>query len=302
MHQPHNPPATLSDTLARIHPLQHHRLTRESTKTFWIEGIRQFMQAADAGFTFEAIIHSRLLLKSSMVRHAIARLTATGVSHLRVTPEQFRKISVTERASGIGAIVKQRWTPLHRADATRGLCWLVLESVRSAGNLGTVFRTAEATGVAGVIFLDHTADPYNLPVVRASMGGIFHLQLIRATHGHFRRWASFHRVRVLALTPRGQELWTTTKPPTASPPPPAVIKGAVIKGAMTGTIMTARLSAPLAVMIGEERQGLSDRALAMADERIRLPMSGRADSLNLGVAAGVMMYELVRRRLTAAPR
>jgi len=66
--------------------------------------------------------------------------------------------------------------------------------------------------------------------------------------------------------------------------------------------MTARLSAPLAVMIGEERQGLSGRALAMADERIRLPMSGRADSLNLAVAAGVMMYELVRRRLTAAPR
>jgi TrmH family RNA methyltransferase len=301
MHQQHNSPAaTLSDTLARIHALQRHRPTRQSTQTFWIEGIRQFMQAADAGFQFDTIIHSRLLLKSSMVRHAIARLTATGVSHLRVTPEQFRKISVTERASGIGAIVKQRWTPLHRADATRGLCWLVLESVRSAGNLGTVFRTAEATGVAGVIFLDHTADPYNLPVVRASMGGIFHLQLIRATHGHFRRWASFHRVRLLALTPRGQELWTTTKPPTASPPPPAVIKGAAIMG--PDPIMTARLSAPLAVMIGEERQGLSDRALAMADERIRLPMSGRADSLNLGVAAGVMMYELVRRRLTAAPR
>jgi TrmH family RNA methyltransferase len=277
MHSPHNPPASFAHTLARIRSLQHHRDSRESSQTFWIEGVRQLMQAADAGFCFDTIVHSRLLLKSSIVRHAVDRLTAAGAAHVRVSPEQFRAISVTEHASGIGAIVKQCWTPLHHTDAARGLCWLVLESVRSAGNLGTVLRTAEATGVAGVIFLDHTCDPYNLPVVRASMGGIFHLQLIRTTHGHLRRWANRHGVRLLALTPGGDDMWA-------------------------GEGVASIAPAPVALLIGEERQGLSARALAMSDQKIRLPMTGRADSLNLGVAAGVMMYELMRRRLTATPR
>ena len=255
MHSSHNSSAaaSLTSVLAAVRSLQHHRPARESSKTFWIEGVRQFMQAADAGFTFDTILHSRLLLKSSLVRHAIERLATHGASHVRVSPEQFRAISVTEHASGIGAIVRQKWTPLHQADASRGLCWLVLESVRSAGNLGTVLRTAEATGVAGVIFLDHTCDPYNLPVVRASMGGIFHLQLIRTTHGHLRRWANHQRVKLLALTPHGDELWATADAGAAPPPP---------------------VASPLAVLIGEERQGLSARALAMSDEKIRLPMTG----------------------------
>ena len=274
------PAVSAAHVLARIRSLQHHRAARESSRTFWIEGIRQFMQAAEAGFRFDTIVHSRLLLKSSLVRHAIDRMAAGGVAHIRVTPEQFRGVSVTEHASGVGAIVRQRWTALHQADAAHGLCWLVLESVRSAGNLGTILRTAEATGVAGVILLDHACDPYNLPVVRASMGGIFHLQLVRTTHGHLRRWANSHRMKLIALTPSGEDLWRT---PNAF-------------------AIAACDPSPLALLIGEERQGLSARAMAMSDLKIRLPMTGRADSLNLGVAASVMMYELVRRRATAAPR
>src|SRR6185503_18156950 len=119
MHSSHNSSAaaSLTSVLAAVRSLQHHRPARESSQTFWIEGVRQFMQAADAGFCFDTIIHSRLLLKSSIVRHAVDRLAAEGAAHLRVSPEQFRAISVTEHASGIGAVVKQRWTPLHRADA-----------------------------------------------------------------------------------------------------------------------------------------------------------------------------------------
>jgi len=116
------------------------------------------------------------------------------------------------------------------------------------------------------------------------MGGIFHLQLIRTTHGQLRRWANSHNVKLIAMTPHGDDLWRSAHAAEASPPP------------------SSPQSSPLAILVGEERQGLSARALAMSDERIRLPMSGRADSLNLGVAASVMMYELVRRRVTAAPR
>ena len=261
-----------ASTFSRIRALQTHRSYRDSTQTFWIEGVRQFMQAADADFQFDTIVHSRLLLKCAAARKRVQQLAERDARRIAVTPEQFRAVSITERASGIGAIVKQRWTPLYRADPRRGLCWIVLETVRSAGNLGTVLRTAEAAGVAGVIFLDHACDPYNLPVVRASMGGIFQLQLVRATHVHLRRWASASGVTLVALTPHGDDLWSCDPCPSAP---------------------------PTALLIGEERKGLSARALAMCDRRVRLPMFGRADSLNLGVAAGVMMYELLRRRRIA---
>lgn len=294
-----NSPASVPHTLARVRSLQRHRGSREASQTFWIEGVRQFIQAAEAGFTFDTIVHSKVLLTNGWARKWIGRLSAAGARRVGVTPEDFRGVSLTERASGVGAIVRQRWTPLDRADAARGLCWLVLENVRSPGNLGTVLRTAEATGVGGVVFLDRACDPYNVHVVRASMGGIFHLQLVRTSHGHLRRWADGRGARFLALTPHGEDLWASvssaaevnapsTLAPASSPP-------------------ASPASAPVALLIGEERKGLSPRAIAMSDEKVRLPMVGRADSLNIGVAAGVMMYELVRRRLaataaTAGPR
>src|SRR5688500_17372452 len=103
MHSPDNSFPSLAHTLARIRSLQHHRPSRETAQTFWIEGVRQFLQAADAGFDFDTILHRRLLLKSSIVRQQIDRLAARGAARVRVTPEQFRAVSVTEHASGIGA-------------------------------------------------------------------------------------------------------------------------------------------------------------------------------------------------------
>lgn len=267
MHEHHTPAESVRQALARVRSLSQ-RHVRHASGRFWIEGIRQFVQAADAGFEFEAVVYSRVLLKSSLAGMMVRRLAARGVRRVAVSPEEFRSVSTTDRASGVGAIARQRWSPLGAAAAQHGLCVLVVEDVRSAGNLGTILRTAEATGVGGVVFLSPRCDPYDPAAVRASMGGVFHLRLIRSEHARLRRWADAHGLRVVGLSPDAGRAWT----------------------------QLPQDAARVALLVGEERRGLTGAGRAICHETVSLPMSGRADSLNVGVATGVMLYELVRRK------
>src|SRR5204862_6830934 len=114
--------------------------------------------------------YSPILLKHDLAEKRIRHLRRAGVPSTALSPEQFRSISLAEHVSGVGAIARQRWTPLNRASPFRGLCWLVVESLRSPGNLGTILRTAEATSVSGVIFLSSACDPFVPGVIPASMG------------------------------------------------------------------------------------------------------------------------------------
>jgi TrmH family RNA methyltransferase len=254
--------------LGWVRTLQQSRGARDREGRFWVEGVRQFVQASDAGYSFDTVVLSRVLLRSSLADMLARRLRRSpGVRTVRVTPEEFRRVSITERASGIGAVVRQRWRPLEQAKGMCGSCWLIVEDLRSAGNLGTILRTAEATGVGGVIFLSGGVDPFDPVVVRASMGGLFHLQLVRSTAAEVRGWAKREGVRLVGLSPRAERLWTE------------------VEG-----------SGPVGLVVGGEREGLSRCVMEMCDERVRLPMVGRADSLNVAVAAGVMMYEVVRRK------
>ena len=261
------PAASVQQVLKHVCGLQNSRTVRERTGQFWAEGVRQFVRAAEAGLQIETIIHSRILLKHELAQTLVRRLATSAIECVTLTPEQFRSISIAPHASGIGAIVKQHWTPLNSAAPYRGLCWLVIERVRSPGNLGTILRTAEATGVTGVAFLGREVDPFDPAVIRASMGGVFHLQLVRATHERFGRWARGVGMQLIGLSPRGPTLWTDLSS-----------------------------AGPLALLVGDERGGLSETAMSMCNSLVRLPMTGHADSLNVGIATGVMLYELLRQR------
>ena len=251
--------------LKRVRSLER-RAERDAQQAFWLEGVRNFVQAYDARYSFDAVIYSPVLLKSVVADMLLRRLRAAATRVARVSPEQFRSVSSAGRASGIGAIARQQWSPLSRADAARGLCWLVIEQIRSPGNLGTILRTAEACGVGGIIFVGPAGDPFDPAVVRASMGGIFHLPFTRAAHAQVRHWAHARGVQIVGLSPQADRLWTDL---------PA--------------------DRPLAIMVGEERGGLSESQRSICQLSVRLPMTGRADSLNVSIATGVMLYELVRR-------
>ena len=265
---------SLPDVLTRIRHLASPQ-ARHHQSAYWIEGIRNFIQAHDANIPFDTIVLSEILLQSSLAEKLARKLHARGIPRLKLTPEQFRTISLTERASGIGAIVRQQWTP-HTAPPRPGLCHLVVEHIRSPGNLGTILRTAEATGVAGILFVGPPGshgyaqspfvDPFDPAVVRASMGGIFHLPLTRLSYSQLAHWSHINKIPFVALSPEAQKPWTNL--PTG----------------------------PLAIALGEERHGLSPQLRALCKQTVSLPMSGRADSLNVSIAAGVLLYELVRRQ------
>ncbi|HEX3659075.1 MAG TPA: RNA methyltransferase [Pirellulales bacterium] len=258
--------ALIQKTLARVRALAHPR-TRRVEGCFWIEGVRSFVQACDAKLAVDTVVFSPILLKSPLVEKLVRRQAAAGAARVRVSPEQFRTICTTPRASGIGAIVRQTWMPLAQADPSHGLCWLIVEAIRSPGNLGTILRTADACSVGGIIFVGPQCDPFDPTVLRASMGGICHLPLVRTTHEELGRWAQRHPVSFVGLSPDAECPWTETP-----------------------------ITGPLGLVIGEEREGLSSRLRTLCHTLVSLPMAGHADSLNVGVATGVMLYEMVRRR------
>jgi TrmH family RNA methyltransferase len=271
----HKTPSDVSRTplFSTIRSLRQFRRARDLQQTFVIEGIRQFIRAHEASYRFDAIIHSHALLQHGMARSIIRRLTRMGASRSDISPEEFRALSTTQHASGVIAIARQRWTPLAQADPHRGPGWIVVEQIRSAGNLGTILRTAEATGMSGVIFMgERAADPYDPDVVRASMGGIFRIPLVRASAHELSVWLNVHGIESIGLSTHTSRDWTDLPPARSH-----------------------------AVLLGEEREGLSPPMRRLCDHQVRLPMPGQADSLNVAVAAGVMMYELLRRRI-AVPR
>ncbi len=265
--------------LDRIHTLRLRRF-RDKTRLHFVEGLRGVLEALEAHVPVETLVYSEILCRHASAQKRVRLAKRLGVRVERVTPEQFRKISQTPRASGLGAVVRQHWTGLAQIEPRRGpashldpalrrpsLCWLALSQIRSPGNLGTILRTAEAVGAAGLIVLGNECDPFDPDVVRASMGGIFHLTMCRATLGEFAAWAQEKGCRVIATSPMGETEYTEMP-----------------------------VEPPVVILLGEERNGLTAEEFALATHRVRIPIVGRADSLNVGVAAGVMMYEVLRRQ------
>ena len=243
------------------------RDAREATGMHFVEGFRAFLQAIDAGAPIDRIVYSEVLAQNVAVQKLVRLSRRDGIPVVRVTPEQFRAVSITDRASGVGAIVRQHWSSLEEVDPCRGLCWIGLGQIRSPGNLGTIMRTAEAVSAGGLIFLGNACDPFDPAVVRASMGGLFRLRLVRTSARQFGPWARRHGCTVVGTSPSAATLHTDVP-----------------------------VDPPLVILFGEERAGLGPHELSVCTHLTRIPILGHADSLNVGVAAGVMLYEILRRR------
>jgi TrmH family RNA methyltransferase len=226
-----------SDLLARIVALRD-RAARERTGLHYVEGLRGVLQLLDAGRSVETIVYSEILCRVAGAQKRVRLARRAGLPVARVTPEEFRSVSTTPRASGLAAIARQHWTPLERLDPRRGLCWIAIRFLRSRGNFGTLLRTAEAVGAGGVVCLGGAADPFDPSVVRASMGGVFRLEFARASLGAFAAWTREHGCRVVATTPSATVAYTDVP-----------------------------VEPPLVILFGEERAGLTAEELRSARTR-----------------------------------
>jgi TrmH family RNA methyltransferase len=266
-----NPPISNrhNATVKKIRSLQH-RKGRETSGLFFVEGIRHVAEAAQVGAPLTQLVVAPTLLTSRFALDVVETQRRAGVACLEVTAEVFQSLSAKDHPQGLGAVVRQHWSTLADIDPTRGLCWVALTGVQDPGNLGTILRTSDAVGAAGVILVGQTTDPYDPEAVRASMGAVFSQQVVRADLAHLREWTQARRV---------------------------VIAGT--SDAATADYQAITYPSPLLLIMGSEQHGLSPEEQALCDVVVRVPMVGRSDSLNLAVATGVVLYEIFNQRRAA---
>jgi RNA methyltransferase, TrmH family len=256
-----------NNRIRQVRRLIQDRRERERTGLFAMEGVRPIVQALEHDWEIEALIAAPELLESPLGRSLVRQGRRAGIPLLEVTAETFRGMAVAEEPQGIAAVARQRWATLAEAQSAAGLCWVALETVQSPGNLGSIMRTSEAVGGAGILLIGGSIDPYHPAVVRASMGALLAQRLVRTTPAELASWKQRHRGLLVGTSP----------------------------GARTD-YRAVRYEPPVVLCMGWERQGLSRRVDTLCDVTVRIPMVGVSDSLNLAVATGVMLYEIFNQR------
>ena len=251
--------------LSKIKKLQNERIYRDRKKLFFAEGIRNFVEAVDNNHQIDTLIYSEKLLISPIARKILRRLKREGVSFARASPEQFRAISKTERASGIAAIFRQSVLPLEQIKPNENICWTALSHIRSLGNLGTLIRTSAAIGAGGFILIGDEIDAFDPGVVRPTMGALFRQKIIRTTAEKFHKWVKINKLQIVGASPAGSVNYNE-----------------------------ARYSSPTILMLGNERSGLTQNEKSLCQQLVRIPMCEGIDSLNVAVAGSLLMYEVFR--------
>ena len=149
------------------------RQGRSRTDLYLIEGIRHVAQAVEHHASIQSVFYEPSTLSNRFGQKLARRLRRSGVPGTRLSPQLYRQLTLASEPQGIGAIVRQHWTRLTDVRVARNSLWLGVESIDAPGNLGTIIRTAEATGIAGIFIVGANADPWDPAAVRASMGSLF---------------------------------------------------------------------------------------------------------------------------------
>jgi TrmH family RNA methyltransferase len=256
--------------IKRIRAL-HLREERKRTGLYYVEGMRFVAQAARHNARIETLVVCPTLLTHPFALKLATSLTSSGVPTLEVTPEVLHSIALVDDPQGIGAVLRQKWQPLERVKLGGKLCWIAHDTVQSPGNLGSIIRTSDAVGGAGIILLGDSTDPYDPATVRASMGSMFTQRFVRTNPNDLDRWKGQRKWRLVGTSPM----------------------------ARTDYRALDYTSAPVILLMGSERKGLSSELQSICDVIVRIPMVGESDSLNIAVATGVMLYEVFNQRREA---
>jgi RNA methyltransferase, TrmH family len=254
--------------ISRVRQLLH-RQYRDQEHVFLCEGARFLVKAFEHGCHIESCICTPQLFTTSFADKLLRQFDRRGIPVLRVTKEVFLSISMADEPSGLMAVCGQRIRKLPKIDIPGMPYWLALNAVRSPGNLGTIMRTCSAVGVSGMVLLDRETDPYHPAAVRASMGSIMELTIVRASWDELTNWAKRADVQILGTAPSA-----------------------------TLDYRDADYEKSTVIVMGSERKGMEPQLQKRCDSMVRIPMSGPTDSLNLAVATGVILYELLNRRRT----
>ena len=245
----------------------HERKYRKKSGWFLAEGARICREAVALGWDLHRLAFLAGRENDAVMSPLLGGLAASGGRALPMTETLMQRISRKDNPQMLIGAFGQRWHDLQAVSFTSDKIWVALDRVRDPGNLGTVMRTTDAVGAAGIILIGDCTDPYSVEAVRASMGAVFNVEIIACSEAEFIAFGTAWLGRVI-----GTAL-------------PAVLdyRGADYRG-------------PLIMLMGNEQAGLTVPLMDMCDQMINIPMQGRSDSLNLAVATGVVLYTALDRR------
>ncbi|MEN6481583.1 MAG: RNA methyltransferase [Anaerolineaceae bacterium] len=243
------------------------RKERQKTGLFYIEGVRIVTEAIHSDWEIEYLIYSKDLIKSEFGTELVRSALEREMNVVEVSPDVFKYLSLKDGPQGIAAVLKQKQKTIAELVLNKGDLWVALDSVADPGNLGTILRTCDAVGARGVILLDHSTDPYDPSVVRASMGAFFSQQMISITSEMFNRWSKENQVVIIGTSDKAGKRYNELTYPDS-----------------------------FILLMGSEREGLSPRLISECNELVSIPMVGKSDSLNLAVATGIVLYEIFNQK------
>jgi TrmH family RNA methyltransferase len=236
---------------------------RRAEGLFLAEGLRILTEARDSGRLPEIVAFSAEGAKHPLAAEIIAATEAAGGDAVETTPDILSKMSGKDNPQMLIGAYRQPDTSLERLDRAKAPLWIAAQALRDPGNIGTILRTGDAVGAGGLILIDDCADPFSVEAVRASMGAIFTQEVAAARWPEFVAWLR---------SGEGELVGTSLK--------------------ATHDYLDAEYRQPCFLLIGNEQQGLPADYEAECDLLVKIPMAGRADSLNAAMAAAVMAFAI----------
>lgn len=243
------------------------RRERERTGLILIEGARELSRALEGGITISEVFVCPNPAMGAEERGLLAELEARNTRLAEVGPRAFEKISYRDSTSCFVAVAERKEKKLDALSPGDAPLFLVADAVEKPGNLGAMFRTADAAGATGLIISEPRTDVFNPNVIRSSLGTVFTVQLAVAGAEETIAWLEGRGIGIITSTPHGAIPYTE-----------------------------ADLRSPCAIVVGSEEQGAGEIWIAASECKVRIPMKGAADSLNVSAAAAVLLYEAQRQR------
>lgn len=235
---------------------------RDENQLFYIEGPRIISEALQQKWKFKQVFYCDELISDQYSRQLIEQLFNIGCECIEVEKKVFESFSIKDGPKGLAAILQPVTYDLEEVERNFGL-WVGLDRIQDPGNLGSIMRTLDSVGGSGIILIDQCTDPFDIAAIRGSMGAIFSLRIIKTDHVSFLQRIAGNSLPVIGTSDKAQSDY-----------------------------QEIRYWNNMILLMGSEREGLSDRLMEGCDTLIRIPMVGKSDSLNLAVATSICLYEI----------
>jgi TrmH family RNA methyltransferase len=253
----HNP------KISNVIELKEKSRERHAQGLFVVEGMREIEQALASGYTLDSLFVCDRIGTATIFEHSLPASTRV----FPVSGAVFAKMAYRENSDGLVAVMLLNKLSLHKVKLSKNPFVIVLEAVEKPGNLGAVLRTADAAAADAVIICDPHTDLYNPNVIRSSIGCIFTQQIVACSSDDALQWLRANNIAVFAAELEASQWYHEVN-----------------------------FTKPAAVVMGTEATGLTEFWLKQADTRIKIPMRGKIDSLNVSVSTAIITFEAMRQR------